>query len=62
MAKQKLPGRDHQITRLRVVKANRNAILFLYQARSGTSKRNSEYETLPIEMLELTKGSAPSSI
>ena len=53
--------RHYEISRLRVLKANRNAISF-YIKRGWNIEKEFRHETLPIEMLELTKGSGPSSI
>jgi ribosomal protein S18 acetylase RimI-like enzyme len=54
-------GRHYEVSRLRVVRANRNAIAF-YIKHGWTIEREFRHETLPIEMLELTKRSARSSV
>jgi GNAT superfamily N-acetyltransferase len=54
-------GRHHEVSRLRVVRANRNAIAF-YVKHGWNIEREFRHETLPIEMLELTKRSARSSV
>jgi GNAT superfamily N-acetyltransferase len=53
--------RHHDVSRLRVVKANRNAVSF-YIRHGWNIAREFRHETLPIEMLELTKrcGDSPS--
>jgi hypothetical protein len=54
-------GRHQEVSRLRVVRANRNAIAF-YVKHVWNIEREFRHETLPIEMLELTKRSARSSM
>jgi GNAT superfamily N-acetyltransferase len=54
-------GRHYEVSRLRVVRANRNAIAF-YVKHVWNIEREFRHETLPIEMLELTKRSARSSM
>jgi len=54
-------GRHYEVSRLRVVRANRNAISF-YIKHGWNIEREFRHETLPIEMLELTKRSARSSM
>jgi ribosomal protein S18 acetylase RimI-like enzyme len=54
-------GRHYEVSRLRVVRANRNAIAF-YIKHGWNIEREFRHETLPIEMLELTKRSARSSM
>jgi ribosomal protein S18 acetylase RimI-like enzyme len=54
-------GRLYDVSRLRVVKANRNAISFYIKHRWNI-ENEFRHETLPIEMLELTKRSAHSPI
>jgi ribosomal protein S18 acetylase RimI-like enzyme len=51
--------RQFTFSRLRVVKANRKAISF-YIKNGWKIEKEFQHETLPIEMLELTKQSAPS--
>jgi ribosomal protein S18 acetylase RimI-like enzyme len=54
-------GRHYEVSRLRVVKANRNAISF-YIKHGWNIEKEFRHETLPIEMLELSKRSARSPI
>jgi len=53
-------GRRQEVSRLRVVKANQTAISF-YIKHGWRIEKEFLHETLPIEMLELTKRSAPST-
>jgi GNAT superfamily N-acetyltransferase len=52
--------RHHEVGRLRVVKANRNAVSF-YIKHGWNIEKDFRHETLPIEMLELTKRSDHST-
>jgi ribosomal protein S18 acetylase RimI-like enzyme len=52
--------RHYEVSRLLVVKANRNATSF-YIRRGWNIEREFRHETLPIDMLELTKRSDRSS-
>lgn len=54
-------GRHYEISRLRVVKTNRNAISF-YTKHGWKIEREFRHETLAIEMLELSKRFAHSPI
>jgi ribosomal protein S18 acetylase RimI-like enzyme len=54
-------GRHYEVSRLRVVKANRNAISF-YIKHGWNIEKEFRHETLPIEMFELSKRSARSPI
>jgi len=47
-------GRHCEVSLLRVVKANRNAIRF-YIKHGWNIEKEFQHETLPIEMLELSK-------
>jgi len=61
MGEAEVAGRHYEVSRLRVVRANRNAISF-YIKHGWNIEREFRHETLPIEMLELTKRSARSSM
>ena len=60
-AEAEIAGRRYEVIRLRVVKANRNATSF-YVKHGWNIEREFRHETLPIEMLELTKRSDRSPI
>lgn len=57
---EEIAGRHYELSRLRVVKANRRAISF-YVKHGWRIEKEFRHETLPIEMLELTKRSVRSS-
>jgi ribosomal protein S18 acetylase RimI-like enzyme len=52
-----IAGRQNEVIRLRLVKANQNAISF-YIKNGWHIEREFRHETLPVEMLELAKLSA----
>jgi len=54
-------GRHYEVSRLRVVKENRNATSF-YIKHGWNIEKEFQHETLPIAMLELTKRSVRSPI